>query len=90
MALALSSLLLGLLCEAPDLGAREGVEDMQWLWQQGLGRGEGGGVREEATLTKKKKKQEKRFETAPVIEFVMLCLKSNMRSALWDKTLIIH
>lgn len=60
MALALSSLLLGLLCEAPELGAREGVEDMQWLWRQGLGRGEGGGVRNEATL--KKQQQEKDFK----------------------------
>lgn len=44
MALALSSLLLGLLCEAPELGARKGEEDMQWLWQQGQGRGEGSGA----------------------------------------------
>lgn len=43
VALALSSLLLGLLCEAPELGARKGAEDVQWMWQQGPGTDKGGG-----------------------------------------------
>lgn len=48
MAPALSSLLFRLLCEAPELGARKGAQDVQWKWQSGLGEvrvaaGEGAG-----------------------------------------------